>query len=286
MKPLQEVAEKLREVEFGVTPTKIEWNSKDELGDLIREYNAMLVKLEESARQIKANAKESAWKVMASQVAHDIRNPLTPLKLSVQMLAMMSQDADHESLKAYIKKTTRTLEEQINHMDSIASNFLAYAQNKTQMSELEEIEFNDFVEVNAALFTNNEHPNAVLNIVTPPDKNIFVKIDRTQMTRVLNNLIKNAIQAIPDNRDGRVDVFVYEQGSKVITRISDNGVGIPQEQMEKIFLPNFTTRGTGSGIGLAVSNRMVMDAEGHLWCESVLGQGSDFFIELPIVRVA
>ncbi len=285
MKPLQEVAEKLREVEFGVTPTKIEWDSKDELGDLIREYNAMLFKLEESARQIKASAKESAWKVMASQVAHDIRNPLTPLKLSVQMLAMMSIDLDYESLKAYIKKTTRTLEEQINHMDSIASNFLAYSQDKKQQSELEEIEFNDFVEVNAALFSNNEHPNAVLNIVTPPDKRIFVKVDRTQITRVLNNLIKNAIQAIPDNREGRVDVFVYEQGKKVITRISDNGVGIPQEQMEKIFLPNFTTRGTGSGIGLAVSNRMVMDAQGQLWCESVLGQGSDFFIELPILRV-
>jgi two-component system, NtrC family, nitrogen regulation sensor histidine kinase NtrY len=280
MKPLEEVGEKLREVGLGIAPTKIEWNSKDELGDLIGEYNAMLVKLDKAARALESSAKEDAWRVMAKQVAHDIRNPLTPFKLCVQMLGMMAQSQDHESLVKYIQKSTRTLEEQIDHLDKIANNFADYALDKDNQLHLEDLDYNDFVEVIADLFTTNEHPNTIVNIVVPTQK-LYVKIDRTQMTRVLNNLIKNAIQAIPDNREGRVDVFVYEQGDKVVTRISDNGVGIPQDQMEKIFLPNFTTKGTGSGIGLAISNRIVKDVKGFLWCESVLGQGSDFFIELP-----
>ena len=288
MKPLQEVGEKLREVEFGISPTKIEWNSKDELGDLIREYNAMLLKLDESARILEENAKESAWRVMAKQISHDIKNPLTPMKLSAQMLGSMSQSTDNEEeLRIYIKKATRTLEEQIGALEDIATRFGDYAGDasgeKSQL-QLEEINFCDFVSVNAALFETNEQ-NAKVNIVVPNKDNIYVKIDRTQMTRVLNNLIKNAIQAIPDHREGRVDIFVYEQDGKVITRISDNGVGIPQELLTKIFMPNFTTKGTGSGIGLAVSNRNVKDVKGKLWCESVLGQGSDFFIELPVEYV-
>lgn len=288
MKPLQEVGEKLREVAFGISPTKIEWSSKDELGDLISEYNAMLLKLDESARILEENAKESAWRVMAKQISHDIKNPLTPMKLSAQMLGSMSQSTDNEEeLRIYIKKATRTLEEQIGALEDIATRFGDYAGDasgeKSQL-QLEEINFCDFVSVNAALFENNEQ-NAKVNIVVPNKDNIYVKIDRTQMTRVLNNLIKNAIQAIPDHREGRVDIFVFEQNGKVVTRISDNGVGIPQELLAKIFMPNFTTKGTGSGIGLAVSNRNVKDLNGKLWCESVLGQGSDFFIELPVEYV-
>ena len=285
MKPLQEVGEKLREVEYGVTPTKIEWDSKDELGDLIGEYNAMLLKLEESAKIIKEDAQESAWRVMAKQVSHEIKNPLTPMKLRTQMLNAMAQNAEHIELKEYVLKTTRTLEDQIEALNGIATRFADYAgdiENEKTQLQLEEVNFGDFVNVNASLFEENEHPNTKLNIVVPQKENLFVKIDRTQMTGVLNNLIKNAIQAIPEHREGRVDVFVYEQDGKVITRICDNGIGVPKELLSKIFMPNFTTKGTGSGIGLAVSYRSVKDVQGNLWCESVLGQGSDFFMELPL----
>jgi two-component system, NtrC family, nitrogen regulation sensor histidine kinase NtrY len=285
MKPLQEVGEKLREVGYGVTPTKIEWNSKDELGDLIGEYNTMLLKLQETAIEIKEDAQESAWRVMAKQVSHEIKNPLTPMKLRTQMLNSMAQNASNEELREYVIKTTRTLEEQIGALDGIATNFGDYAGNiggdKVKL-QLEEVNFGDFVTVNASLFEDNEHPNTKLNIVVPTKEKLFVKIDRTQMVGVLNNLIKNAIQAIPDYREGRVDVFVTEQDGKVVTRICDNGVGIPQELLTKIFMPNFTTKGKGSGIGLAVSYRSVKDVQGNLICHSVLGQGSDFFIELPL----
>lgn len=287
MKPLQEVGEKLREVGYGVTPTKIEWSSKDELGDLIGEYNAMLLKLEESAKVIKEDAQESAWRVMAKQVSHEIKNPLTPMKLRTQMLNAMAQNAEHIELKEYVLKTTRTLEDQIEALNGIATRFGDYAGDidaeRPQQLDFEEVNFGDFVNVNASLFEGNEHPNTKLNIVVPQRESLFVRIDRTQMTGVLNNLIKNAIQAIPEHREGRVDVFVYEQDGKVITRICDNGVGVPQELLSKIFMPNFTTKGTGSGIGLAVSYRSVKDVQGNIWCESVLGQGSDFFIELPLM---
>jgi two-component system, NtrC family, nitrogen regulation sensor histidine kinase NtrY len=285
MKPLQEVGEKLREVGYGVAPTKIEWNSKDELGELIGEYNTMLLKLQESKIEIEEDAKESAWRVMAKQVSHEIKNPLTPMKLRTQMLNSMAQNAGNEELREYVIKTTRTLEEQIAALDGIATSFGDYAGNidgEKAKLQLEEVNFGDFVTVNASLFEDNEHPNTKLNIVVPFKENLFVKIDRTQMVGVLNNLIKNAIQAIPDYREGRVDVFVTEQDGKVLTRICDNGIGIPKELLAKIFMPNFTTKGKGSGIGLAVSFRSVKDVQGNLWCESVLGQGSDFFIELPL----
>jgi two-component system, NtrC family, nitrogen regulation sensor histidine kinase NtrY len=201
------------------------------------------------------------------------------------MLNSMAQNASNEELRDYVIKTTRTLEEQIGALDGIATNFGDYAGNiegdKVKL-QLEEVNFGDFVTVNASLFEDNEHPNTKLNIVVPTKEKLFVKIDRTQMVGVLNNLIKNAIQAIPDYREGRVDIFVTEQDGKVVTRICDNGVGIPQELLTKIFMPNFTTKGKGSGIGLAVSYRSVKDVQGSLICESVLGQGSDFFIELPL----
>jgi two-component system, NtrC family, nitrogen regulation sensor histidine kinase NtrY len=286
MEPLKEVGRKLREVEFGIKPTKIDWDSKDELGELINEYNAMLAKLEESAHIIKENAQENAWRMMAKQVCHDIRNPLTPMNLTVQMMAMYAQTMSHDELKQYIAKSSRVIEEQIIHLEGLAKRFGEYAGEMTTTGApkllLETIDFCDFVELNASLFEHNDHPNTKLNIVILKEV-IEVQIDKSQMARVLNNLIKNAIEAIPDHREGRVDVFVYRTSSeRVQIRISDNGVGIPQEQMNKIFQPNFTTKGTGSGIGLAVSNRIVKDVDGKLWCESILGQGSDFFIELPI----
>lgn len=285
MKPLQEIGEKLREVGYNVKPTAIEWNSKDELGDLIGEYNSMLLKLKAQEIEIASSAEENAWRIMAKQVSHEIKNPLTPMKLTTQMLSSMAQDADNEILRGYVIKTTRTLEEQIEALNGIATRFGDYAGDidggKAKL-DIEEVNFCDFVTVNAALFEANEHPNTKVNIVVPPKESLFVKIDRTQMVGVLNNLIKNAIQSIPDHREGRVDIFVSEQDGKVVTRICDNGVGISQEVLTKIFLPNFTTKGTGSGIGLAVSNRSVKDVQGNLRCESVLGQGSDFFIELPL----
>jgi two-component system, NtrC family, nitrogen regulation sensor histidine kinase NtrY len=288
MKPLHEVGEKLREVEFGLKPTKIEWSSKDELGDLITEYNNMLVKLEESGRVLQENAQESAWRVMAKQVCHDIKNPLTPMQLSVQMLSQMTDGGDIESARLYMKKMTKTLEEQIKNLNDIATRFGEYAGNTNEDAKpklnKEILNFGEFVKVNATLYETNEHPNTKVNIVIPSEA-VLVKIDPSQMSRVVNNLIKNAIQAIPSNREGRVDVFVYEEDGRAITRISDNGVGIPKDQMDKIFKPNFTTKGTGSGIGLSVSYRMVKEVSGMLRCESVLGQGSDFYIELPIADI-
>lgn len=282
--PIREIGDKLKMVKLGQKHLEVSWKAKDILGNLVNEFNIMLGKLEQEAQDEKLIAKDEAWRSMARQVAHDIRTPLTPMKLSIQYLEHSIQDAD-QKVKEIVKRIANTVIEQINTLNGIAIDFADFSKTNTEQKDMFETSLNDFIRSNCELFLNDVDSNVNVNLHIPDKEDIVVKVDRTQMSRVLTNLITNAKQAIPDNREGRVDVYLIKRDDQAVIRISDNGSGIPTEQLEQIFQPNFTTKSSGSGLGLAICRRLIEQMNGKIYCSSTLHQGSDFFVELPIIEV-
>ncbi|MFZ4542840.1 MAG: sensor histidine kinase [Saprospiraceae bacterium] len=285
LKPIKTIGEKLKLVKLGQTHLDIEWKGKDALGDLIREFDHMLSNLGKEAKAEQQTARDEAWRSMARQIAHDIRNPLTPMKLSIQYLEYftLSTDIDPE-IKQRVTRISGTLVEQINNLNQIATNFADFSKTQTENSTIEKIQLNEFVALNCELFINSLESQLEVNLHLPDEK-YLVNIDKTQMSRVITNLITNARQSIPDNVEGKIDIDLYRENMSAIIRIRDNGSGIAAEQIEQIFQPNFTTRSSGTGLGLAICRRLVEDIHGKIYCSSILNEGSDFFVEIPIAEI-
>jgi signal transduction histidine kinase len=284
LRPLKEIGAKLKLVKLGQKRLDVDWKGSDALGELIREFNIMLENLRKQAQAGEQSARDDAWQQMAKQVAHDIRNALTPMKLSIQFLEHSSYTPDlNPEIGDRIRRISATIVEQISHFNQIANKFGDFAKAQTEPTAIETVNLNDFVALNCELFKNNLESDTVVNIHLPKET-FFVKIDRAQMARVVTNLITNAQQAIPENREGRIDIYLFEHEDNAVIRVSDNGLGIPSEGLEQIFQPNFTTKKTGTGLGLAICRKLVQDVEGSIYCTSTQLQGSDFYVELPITE--
>lgn len=278
-RPLATITGTFKNIKLGTTNEPILWKNDDEIGLLVNEYNKMLQELERSASLLARSERESAWRDMAKQVAHEIKNPLTPMRLSIQHL-QRALDSDAENIKPLTEKVSRTLLEQIDNLSFIASEFSNFAvMPKTQN---ESVCLNDIIESVAGLFTDTG--NSEIKIVLP-DEDVHVWADKNQMIRVLNNIIKNALQAIPDNIQGEIIIALEKAADKAIIKVQDNGSGIPDEYREKVFVPNFTTKSSGMGIGLAITKNIVESANGFIWFESAENTGTTFFIELPVMPV-
>jgi len=281
--PLRLIQEKMSKVKVGMPNEPIEWKSRDEIGNLVDEYNRMLKDLEESAILLAKSERESAWREMAKQVAHEIKNPLTPMKLSVQHLQRSRRDPDIDWEKK-LNQFTQTLIQQIDALTNIAdefSNFAKMPKTKNAVVDLCEICLNaiDLFQESGPVdisFTNN----------ASKDKGeLLVLADKEQLNQVLNNLIKNAIQAIPEAVQGRIDIGIEEKDKTYIVSIKDNGTGIKKEEYDKIFAPNFTTKTGGMGLGLALVKTMIENVDGTVWFDSTEGSGAAFFFSLPINTV-
>jgi signal transduction histidine kinase len=273
--PLADLSVRLSQLKLGKNEP-LYWNRNDELGALVAEYNRMLEKLEESTTKLAQSERESAWREMAKQVAHEIKNPLTPMKLSIQYLqhAYRSQP---EQAEALIKRVSSTLVEQIDALSKIASEFSAFA--KMPKPENSRFILNNLIQSTHDLFAQ-ERPEMAFPIEMP-NKTIEVFADRDQLMRVLNNLYKNAIQAIPNEKTGAIQTQITVQAEKIIIAIQDNGTGISEETREKVFVPNFTTKSSGTGLGLAMSKNIIESAGGAIYFETESGVGTTFFVELP-----
>lgn len=273
-RPLTIIGEKLRILNLNKKNEPIEWNSKDEIGVLIGEYNKMITELEKSAHKLARSERESAWREMAKQIAHEIKNPLTPMKLSIQYLQRAIDDGK-PNVPELAKKVSKTLEEQIENLSSIATAFSSFA--KMPKPENEIIELNDVLRSVSELFNKEERIQVTFTTDTP---SAFVFADKNQLVSVFNNLIKNAMQSIPDNRAGFVDVNVKEEDGMIQVAVSDNGVGIPSDNYDKVFVPNFTTKSSGTGLGLAISKRIIDGTGGRMWFESAENVGTTFYVRL------
>jgi two-component system, NtrC family, nitrogen regulation sensor histidine kinase NtrY len=274
-RPLKLIRDKLGKVKLGQLNEKIEWHRQDEIGGLIAEYNRMIDALAQSADLLARSERESAWREMAKQVAHEIKNPLTPIKLSVQHL-QKSWDENATDWEERLKKFTNTLIQQIDTLAAIASEFSDFA--KMPQTKNTKIEFTSIIQSAITLFKNIPGITITFN---EPDSACYAWADEKQLLRVFNNLLKNAVQSIPHSREGKIDVHIEKQNSDHLISITDNGTGIKSNEQSKIFAPNFTTKSGGSGLGLSIVHNIVKQTGGKVWFESTENKGTTFFVMLP-----
>ncbi len=281
--PLRYITQKIRKTSLSDYNEPLSWESNDEIGLMIGEYNRMLVKLEASKAALARNEKESAWREMAKQVAHEIKNPLTPMKLSLQLLQRkLVQDFRAGMNAAEVQEVGKPIENMLHQVDTlndIASSFSNFAQMPLPKSEPYELA--TIVKRTVGLF-ENEKEKVDLEI---DDYARYLVMGDPQLTgRILSNLIINAKQSIPKDREPKVSVSMQKVGiDKIIIKVSDNGTGIAKEIQHKVFLPNFSTKYSGSGIGLAIAKRGIEHAGGRIAFDTKEGVGTTFFIELPLV---
>jgi len=278
-KPLQVLQRNLANIRIDKQNEKIKWNKSDEIGKLIEEYNRMVDKLEQSAELLKHSERESAWRDVARQIAHEIKNPLTPMKLNVQFLEKAYSEKDPD-FKEKIKTITASLIEQIESLNNVAEMFADFSKSTTQ--HLSEIDLIPIIQSSVALFKNNRaveinfaHQHEAAKTLAPADgKDIL---------RIFNNLLKNSIQSISDASRGEIKISIVTQQQWHIVRISDNGKGIDDETKQMIFQPYFTTKSTGTGLGLAIVKSIMNGIGGEIEFESEAGKGSVFTLRFKVV---
>lgn len=275
-KPLKLIQDKLSNIKLGKTNELIEWREKDEIGSLVSEYNRMILELTKSAELLAKSERESAWREMAKQVAHEIKNPLTPMKLSIQHLKRIWKD-DAPDRGQKMERLTQTIIEQIDTLSSIATEFSNFA--KMPKANLEKINLQQILLNSIALFQDSEKTH--IEFMNEATENAFVFADKEQLLRVFNNLIKNAIQAIPEEREGKIEIKLKTENQFYIISVKDNGTGINEEVMDKIFVPNFTTKTGGMGLGLAMVKSIIESSNGKIRFETTPAEGSTFFVTLP-----
>ena len=276
IRPLKMLQKKFSTTTLGGKNEPLEWKENDEIGTLVTEYNNMIKALELSAEKLAKSERESAWKEMAKQVAHEIKNPLTPMRLNIQHLQRTIDGTDAEQLKDRVKKLAAMLIEQIDTLSSIATAFSSFARMPVlNMSKVNVLEISREV---VQLFSETQ--NAGVNLISENLQHAWVQSDKDQLSRVLINLIKNAVQSIPEDRAGIIDLVIGKANGLVKIEVRDNGTGISDEIANKIFQPNFSTKTEGMGLGLAMVKSAVESFGGRIYFETEPGKGTIFFIEL------
>ncbi|MCU4164755.1 ATP-binding protein [Carboxylicivirga caseinilyticus] len=274
--PLILIQDRMAQIKLGQQNKKIGYKGEDEIGSLVKEYNRMVDELSESAEKLAKSERESAWREMAKQIAHEIKNPLTPMKLSVQyLLRAWDEQQDFES---YLHRVSKTLIEQIDQLHVIANEFSNFA--KMPQANRQKVNVADKLESALSLFEKTEKDIHFQLNIEGEDLTIFA--DNDQLTSVFNNLLKNAVQAIPKGKKGNINISVSKKSTNVHLTFSDNGRGMDDETKNKIFMPNFTTKSSGMGLGLSIVKNIVKNSGGEIWFETTPNIGTTFYVDFPL----
>jgi len=278
-RPLKYIQESLRSIQIGAVSKPIEYSGSDEIGELVREYNKKVEELQINAEQLAKSERESAWREMAKQVAHEIKNPLTPMKLSIQHLKRSINLADDDS-KEKLERVTKSLIDQIDALTQIANEFSNFA--KMPRASENELDLTEILRNAATVFEDTDEYDFEVGINF--DRPAWIWADKDLLLRVFNNLIKNATQAVRQqdefDRKGRVALMLEETVDYFIVAIKDNGTGISEDAKDKIFVPYFTTKSTGTGLGLAMSKQIIENHGGKIWFDSKKDEGTTFYVSL------
>lgn len=273
--PLRILQQNFAKVQLGKYNQPISYSGNDEIGILVKDYNEKLQELAYATQQLAQSERESAWREMAKQVAHEIKNPLTPMKLSLQHLQRIFDPNDPDSKKK-LDKVAASIIEQIDALANIANEFSNFAKMpKADESRIDLVPLID----NVILFFQEESETEIEFFHATRECWVFA--DRELMLRVFNNLIKNAIQAIPDERIGTIAIYIHKKENYWKIEIKDNGSGITEEQQDKLFVPYFTTKSNGTGLGLAMVKQIIEMHHGKINYETS-PQGTTFIIDIPI----
>ena len=273
--PIRELTAKLARTDLNVKNERLEYQRNDEIGTLVKQYNLMVEQLQVSIQKLADSEREYAWREMAQQVAHEIKNPLTPMKLSLQYLQRSSKTDAPEVLQQKYLKTSEMLIKQIDALSNMASEFSNFA--KLPDLQLEPIDLSKLLHETIDLFRSNGN----LQITTQIEENIHIIADKHQLERVINNIIINAIQAIPENRKPKITLTLKSAHNCAEILIKDNGIGIEEKFAKKVFVPNFSTKSSGMGLGLAICKKIIENTKGNISFESEIGEGTTFKITLP-----
>lgn len=274
--PLATIRENLRKMEFGKRNEPLSYSRDDEIGKLVKEYNRKVDELAVSADLLARSERESAWREMAKQVAHEIKNPLTPMKLNIQHLQRFRGEG--REYRDYVNRIARNLIDQIDTLSEIATEFSNFAQIPRAMKQV----FNLNTQISKVIELYENHDRVDISFDRGDDDTVLVNADREQLSRALINLIKNGIQAIPEERQGTIIISVRKKEHMVVIAVADNGTGIPTELQEKMFSPSFTTKSSGMGLGLAIVKSIAENFNGRVWYDTVINQGTTFYLEIPI----
>lgn len=250
----------------------IRYYKNDELNALARAYNRMILQIQDQKERLRFKASEEAWREMAKQVAHEVKNPLTPMKLTIQNFERKF-DPEDPNIRERVKQMSKTMVDQIDLIATVASAFSEFAKLPEKNNEV--INLNAEVEDILRVFNDESiflHANK---------NNIMVNMDRIYLSRIITNLVTNAKQAESDERKLIINVDVEQHQRRVMISVQDNGIGIPENMYERIFEPNFTSKNSGMGLGLSMVRKMVEDYKGEISLKSEVGKGSTFTITLP-----
>ncbi|HEX6333655.1 MAG TPA: HAMP domain-containing sensor histidine kinase, partial [Flavisolibacter sp.] len=270
------IGAKMREITLGKTNEEIIWTKDDEIGELVKQYNKMVNELEKSAEALAKSEREGAWREMARQVAHEIKNPLTPMKLSIQYLQKAITD-NKDNVKELTENVARTLIEQIDHLSKIAADFSQFANlsiRKTEQVDLHQV-------IGSLVELHKTNPRVDIRWDPMPGR-MSVLADNTHMIRLFTNLLGNAVDACLSRNTCHINIREKRDGTDAIIMIQDNGEGIPEEMRSRIFTPNFTTKTSGTGLGLAMCKSIVEQSHGDIWFETETSKGTTFFVRLPL----
>jgi signal transduction histidine kinase len=276
--PLAMLSKGIATVGVGKKSEHLTYMGNDEIGELVKQYNRMLDEIEESTHKLANSEREYAWREMAKQIAHEIKNPLTPMKLNVQQL-LKSWNDNVPGFDKLLERFTRNQIEYIDDLSSIASAFSAFA--KMPVTNPVEVNILDQIRITLELFKNTD--NVTFKVHWPRESKIVIYADKEQLNGVFSNLIKNGIQSIPTGRQGLIMLNLEVKGDRIIVSVSDNGSGIPADLRKNLFTPNFTTKSSGMGLGLSIAKKYIESANGMIWFESEVNKGSVFYFELPVM---
>lgn len=271
--PIKQIAERMKETQLNKQNEKLSIQSgTEELHDLIIAYNGMIDKMEESAVKLAKNERESAWREMAKQVAHEIKNPLTPMRLTIQNFERKFDPKDPD-IKEKMKDFEESMLQQIDTMTSIASAFSDFAKMPIPNKEL--IDIVDVTKNTLDIFTE-DYISFKSN-----QANIMALFDKTQLVRIITNLVTNANQALTEVKNPKIDIKIQDSENEVQILVSDNGKGIEEKNKSKIFEPKFTTKTSGMGLGLAMVKNILDTYNGSISFTSEVGKGTTFIVKFP-----
>jgi len=275
-RPLLLLRQKIETTKFGKSNEPLQWNSHDEIGSIINSYNQMLQSLEDSEEKLAKNERELAWRQMAQQIAHEIKNPLTPMKLSIQHLLSTLQKNDRAD-KNVIEKVSNTLLNEIETLSNIAGSFTQFA--TMPVAKQSPVALNKALQQVLNLYSESKEAEVLLKL---PQHTIHILGDADQLHRVLMNLVKNALQAMPPDKRGLVAIVLVQEGVDAIITIADNGVGIPEAVQSRVFEPSFSTKTSGMGLGLAITRRLVESMGGSISFTTEPAVGTTFTLTFPV----
>lgn len=274
--PLRMLQQGLASVKLEEKGQPLEYSGHDEISELVSQYNEMLDELQASAVKLARSQREYAWREMAKQIAHEIKNPLTPMKLNVQQLYKKWKDKPGD-FEDSLKKFTQYQIEQIDNLSSIATEFSNFA--RMPRTNPQETDLIGHIQGVSEFYSDIR--NIDFEIEFNGLREVLVYADKEQLNSMLSNIFRNAVQSIPGNNQGLIRINLSVEDDKALISVEDNGEGIPEALKDKLFAPNFTTKSSGMGLGLAIVKRVVETANGRVWFESEAGRGSTFYIEYP-----